>query len=203
MFNVSVLVGSLRRESVNNKLAHALEKLADGRLVFDYPSLDLPLYNEDLWPNPPEGVFRLKESVEAADAVLFVTPEYNRSFTPAIKNAIDWGSRPWGKSSWPDKPAGIVGAAGGKIGTAAAQAELRGVVSGQGMILMAQPEVYLEYPEGLIEADGTITNEATAQFLKGYVGKFADFIAKVSGRRDEAAAAPAELRRVGLAAARG
>lgn len=180
MLKVSVLVGSLRKDSVNRKLVEALAKLAKGTLEFDYPSLDLPLYNEDLWADPPKGVLALKKSVETADAVLFATPEYNRSFTPAIQNAIDWGSRPWGKSSWPGKPAGIVGAAGGKIGTAAAQAHLRSVVAGQGMILMGQPEVYLEYPEGLIDETGTITNEATQNFLKGYLEQFTDFIGKVS-----------------------
>lgn len=180
MHKVSVLVGSLRKASINRKFAHALGKLAEGKLAFDYPDLDLPLYNEDLWEDLPEGIKKLKASLDAADAVLFVSPEYNRSFTPAIKNAIDWGSRPWGESSWPGKPAGIVGAAGGKIGTAAAQTLLRSVVTGQGMILMGQPEVYLHMTDGLIEDDGTITDAATAEFLGGYVDTFAKFIAKVS-----------------------
>ncbi len=180
MKKVSVLVGSLRKDSVNRRVAKALEKLAEGKLAFDYPDLDLPLYNEDLWADPPAGVLKLKESVDAADAVLFVTPEYNRAFSPAIKNAIDWGSRPWGKSSWPGKPAGIVGAAGGQIGTAAAQALLRSILPGQGMILLSQPEVYLQYTDGLVDDDFTVTNPGTAKFLQGYVDAFASFIDRVS-----------------------
>src|SRR6185436_11258651 len=109
MYKIAVLVGSLRRESINLKLAKALAKLAKGRLEFNFLSLDLPLYNEDLWANPPAAVLKLKKDIEAADAVLFVTPEYNRSTTPIIKNAIDWGTRPWGKNSWSGKPAAIAG----------------------------------------------------------------------------------------------
>jgi chromate reductase, NAD(P)H dehydrogenase (quinone) len=180
MARVSVLIGSLRRESINRKFAHALGKLAEGKLTFDYPSLDLPLYNEDLWADPSDGVLALKESVDAADAVLFVSPEYNRAFTPAIKNAIDWGSRPRGKSSWPGKPAGIVGASPGKLGTASSQALLRSVVTHVGMILMGQPEVYLQYSDGLVSEDHLITSEATAKFLNTYLDAFAAHIARVS-----------------------
>jgi chromate reductase, NAD(P)H dehydrogenase (quinone) len=181
MAQVSVLVGSLRKASINRKLAQALEKLAEGKFEFDYPSLDLPLYNEELWETPPEGVLKLKESIEAADAVLFVAPEYNRSFTPALKNAIDWGSRPSRKSSWPGKPAGIVGASPGKIGTAVSQSHLRGIVTHIGMILMAQPEIYLQVSEGLIAEDGTISDDSTSRFLENYIDKFSAFIRKVSG----------------------
>ena len=108
MLNVAVFVGSLRRESVNRKLARALEKLAEGRLAFAYPDLDLPLYNDDLWEGPLPAVHAMKDAIAAADGVLFVTPEYNRSLPPVLKNAIDWASRPWGQNSWDGKPVGIV-----------------------------------------------------------------------------------------------
>src|SRR4051812_33764640 len=111
MKTVAVLVGSLRRASINRKFAESLGKLAADRLEFHIVEIgDLPLYNDDLWENPPQSVLRLKREVEAADAVLFVTPEYNRYFSPAIKNAIDWGTRPWGKNSWAGKPSAVVGA---------------------------------------------------------------------------------------------
>jgi chromate reductase, NAD(P)H dehydrogenase (quinone) len=181
MHKVSVLIGSLREGSINRKFALALGKLAENRLEFDYPDLDLPLYNEDLWEALPESVMKLKSSLDAADAILFVTPEYNRAFTPAIKNAIDWGSRPRGKSSWPGKPAGIVGASPGKIGTAVSQALLRSVAGHVGLIVMGQPEINLQYTQDLIDEDGTITNASTAEFVAGYVAKFATFIERVSG----------------------
>ena len=114
MFKVAVIVGSLRRESINRRFAQALARLAEGTLEFELVELgDVPMYNEDLWQNPPPAVTRLKQAIEAADAVLFVTPEYNRSIPALVKNTIDWGSRPRGQSSWAGKPAGIVGTSGG------------------------------------------------------------------------------------------
>lgn len=178
MHKVSVLVGSLRKASINRTYAKALGKLGADLFEFDYPDLDLPLYNEDLWSDPPEGVLKLKESVEGADAVLFVTPEYNRSFTPAIKNAIDWGSRPVGKSSWNGKPAAITGAAGGAIGTAMAQAQLRGIVVGQGLILMGRPEVFYSFKEGAVDAEGDFTNEETRKFMRGFLETFSAWVEK-------------------------
>ncbi|TPE50202.1 NADPH-dependent FMN reductase [Amaricoccus solimangrovi] len=178
MRKISVLVGSLRAASINRTYAKALGKLGADLFEFDYPSLDLPLYNEDLWPDPPESVFALKRSVEAADAVLFVTPEYNRSFTPATKNAIDWGSRPVGQPSWPGKPAAITGASGGAIGTAAAQAQLRSIVVGRGMVLMGQPELYYSFkPEG-IDAEGNFTSDKTREIMRGFLEKFSAWIEK-------------------------
>ena len=110
MPTVAVLVGSLRQGSLNRRFAESLGKLAADRLTFRFVEIgDLPLYDEDLWQNPPEAVLRLKRDVEAADAVLFVTPEYNRSYAPAIGNAIHWGTRPWGKNSWEAKPSAIEG----------------------------------------------------------------------------------------------
>lgn len=181
MHRVAVLVGSLRRGSINLKLAKALEALGAGGFEFRYPDLDLPLYNEDRWSDPPAGVTALKAAVEAADAVLFVTPEYNRSVTPAIKNAVDWGSRPWGKSSWTGKPAGIVGASPGAIGTAVAQSQLRSTLMILSLRVMPQPEVYLTVKEGLFAEDGSLADESTAKFLKGYLDKLAAWIDKTGG----------------------
>ena len=136
-------VGSLRRDSINRKFAQSVARLARDRLRFQFVEIgDLPLYNDDLWKSPPEAALRLKREVEAADAALFVTPEYNRSFSPAIKNAIDWGTRPWGQNSWAAKPAAILGASPGLLGTAAAQNALKGLITVCDMVLMGQPEVY-------------------------------------------------------------
>ncbi len=182
MLNVAVLVGSLRRDSSNRKFAKALEKLAAGKLSFTYPDLDLPLYNDDLWETPPPGVMAMKEAVEDADGVLFVTPEYNRSLPPVIKNAIDWGSRPWGQNSWDGKPVGIVGLSPGAIGTAVAQAHLRSIMPTQGAIVLGKPEIYFSQP-GLIEDDGTIDSEETAAFLTSYTDELARFFEQVRPKK--------------------
>jgi chromate reductase len=177
MFKVAVIVGSLRRESINRRFAQALAKLAADTLEFDFVELgDVPIYNEDLWQNPPPAVTRLKQSIEAADAVLFVTPEYNRSIPALVKNTIDWGSRPRGKSSWAGKPVGIVGTSGGTIGTAVAQAHLRHVVAACDMRLLPQPEVYFVNKPGLIIDSFEVTDESSRAFLAGYLSKFAAWI---------------------------
>jgi len=179
MFKIAVIVGSLRRESINRRFAQALAKLAEGALEFEHVELgDLPMYNDDLWPNPPAAVTRLKQSVEAADAVLFVTPEYNRSIPALVKNTIDWGSRPRGGNSWAGKPVGIVGTSGGAIGTAVAQSHLRYVVTVCGMSLMPQPEVYFVNKPGLITDSFEVSDEKSREFLAGYVAKFGAWIAQ-------------------------
>lgn len=175
MHTVAVFVGSLRRDSNNRKLARALEKLSEGQFAFRYPDLDLPLYNEDLWRDPPAAVLKMKEAIAAADAVLFVTPEYNRSIPPVIKNAIDWASRPWGQNSWVGKPAGIVGTSPGQIGSAVAQSHLRSIILTQEVVLMGQPEVYLAKP-GVLGEDGAVSDEETAAFLKRYMDAFAAWV---------------------------
>ncbi|HEY5364873.1 MAG TPA: NADPH-dependent FMN reductase, partial [Casimicrobiaceae bacterium] len=149
MKNIVVLVGSVRAESINLKFAKALQKIAQSRFTFFYAAIsELPFYNDDLWKEPPAAVLELKRRVEAADAVLFVTPEYNRSIPGVLKNAIDWGSRPWGKSSWTGKPCAIVGTTGGVVGTAVAQAQLRTIVPVLDMVLLGQPEVYFRTMPG-------------------------------------------------------
>jgi chromate reductase len=184
MYKIAVLVGSLRRESINLKLAKALAKLAKGKLEFNFLSLDLPLYNEDLWENPPAAVLKLKKDIEASDAVLFVTPEYNRSTTPIIKNAIDWGTRPWGKNSWSGKPAAIAGITPGAVGTAIAQTHLRSILPTLHLHLMAQPEMYIVDKPGLIDADGTVGDDTTRKFFESFLTKFEAWIAKTADKKE-------------------
>lgn len=182
MHQVAVIVGSLRRESINRHFARALARLAAPTLEFRLVDLtDVPLYNEDLWQQPPEGVLRLKREVDAAAAVLFVTPEYNRSIPAVVKNVIDWGSRPYGQNSWAGKPGAIVGASPGVIGTAVAQAQLRSILVGCGVGLLGQPEVYLQTRPGLIGDDFSIADEKTREFLSGFIAKFAAHIGPGAG----------------------
>lgn len=176
---VAVIVGSLRKGSVNRLFAQALAKVARPKLDLQIVEIsDLPLYDQDLEGELPAAVVRFKSQIEAADAVLFVTPEFNRSFTAALKNAIEWGSRPWGKTSWAGKPGAIVGATLGTVGTAAAQSQLRSVVSHVGVALLSQPEVYLNYRDGLI-VDGQITDPSFVSALEDWTSKFADWIARL------------------------
>lgn len=176
MHKVAVFVGSLRRDSHNRQLARALEKLGAERFHFVYPDLDLPLYNDDQWSDPPAGVLQMKEEVVSADAVLFVTPEYNRSIPAVLKNAIDWASRPYGKNSWAGKAAAIVGTTPGAIGTAAAQAHLRSIIVTQDVYLMGQPEVYFTYRPGIFAEDSSVTDETARAFLQTFVDRFDKWI---------------------------
>lgn len=190
MKTVAVIVGSLRRESINRKFAESLGKLAAGRLDFRFVEIgDLPLYNDDLWADPPKSVLRMKREVEATDAVLFVTPEYNRYFSPAIKNAIDWGSRPWGKNSWTGKPAAVIGASSGAIGTAAGQNSLKALLTVVDMTLMGQPEVYFTYKPELFDASNTVVAGATKDFLNTWIDRFAIWIERTGQAPTKAKAA--------------
>jgi chromate reductase len=187
MFKVAVLVGSTRPNSSNLQFARAIEKLAVGRLQFDYVDLaSLPFYDDTLWNDPPESVLKLKQQVVDADAVLFVTPEYNRSIPGILKNAIDWPSRPYGQSVWDGKPGAIVGATTGQVGTAAAQAHLRSIAVVLGIALMGRPEVYQTLKPGMIDEDYLITDERTREFLRKWVDAFVAWIGRF--------AAPQQLR---------
>lgn len=177
--NVAVIVGSLRKDSINLKLAKALEKLAEGRLRFDYVRIgNLPLYNQDFDEDYPAEAVRFKESIKAADAVLFVTPEYNRSVPGVLKNALDLASRPYGQNVFNGKPGAITGASGGGIGTALAQQHLRSVLTFLNVIAMPQPEVYLQFKEGLVDDRHDLTNEGTRKFLQGFIDQFVAWIEK-------------------------
>lgn len=189
MKTVAVLVGSLRRDSINRKFARAVARLADDRLAFQFVEIgDLPLYNDDLWAEPPAAVLRLKREVGEADGVLFVTPEYNRYFSPAIKNAIDWGTRPWGQNSWEAKPAAIIGASPGVLGTAAAQNSLKALLTVCDMVLMGQPEVYFNYKPELFDEAGDFAEESTRQFIQAWIDRFAGWIERTSEPRTTAQA---------------
>jgi chromate reductase len=186
MVKIAVVVGSLRRDSLNLKFAKALEELGGRRFTFDLVEIvDLPVYNDDLWQNPPASALRLKRAVESADAVLFVTPEFNRSIPAALKNAIEWGSRPYGQNSWGGKPVSIVGTSPGAIGTAAAQAQLRSIAVHLDMIVLGQPEVYFQWKPGLIDENNEITDDTTREFLEGYLAKFGASIAQVAKREPQ------------------
>jgi chromate reductase, NAD(P)H dehydrogenase (quinone) len=189
MPTVAVFVGSLRKDSINRKFAESIGKLAGDRLTFRFVEIgDVPLYNEDLWANPPEAVLRMKREIEAADAVLFVTPEYNRYFSPAIKNAVDWGTRPWGKNSWSTKPSAVIGATPGATGASAGQNSLKGLLTVVDTVLMGQPEVYFQYKPELFGEDGSVVDERTRDFLNRWIDRFAAWIERTSEPKTRAQA---------------
>lgn len=176
---IAVMIGSLRRDSINRKLTAALEKLAGDRLQFhELHIADLPYYNDELWDDIPEAVARFKDRLGHSDAVLAVTPEYNRSYPGVIKNAIDWGTRPYGQNSWANLPAAITGTSSGAIGTAVAQTRLRGDMLNAGCIVMSQPEAYIQWKPESFTADGSVSDEATRRFLQGFLDAFIGWIDK-------------------------
>ncbi len=177
-FKVAVIIGSNRRESVNRRLGHALTKLGADKFAFSFIQIDdLPLYNQDLEAELPKSVARFKSEVAAADGLLFVTPEHNRSIPTVLKNAIDWGARPYGQNSWNGKPAAITGTSPGAIGTAIAQQHLRQVLGNLGVLVMGG-EAYVSFKPGLIDAGGAIADESTRKFLQGFVDQFATLVAR-------------------------
>jgi len=177
MFNIAVIVGSLRKGSYNRKLAFALEKLNHPELNFNYLNIhDVPLFNQDDEENLPAPVVRVKNEIAEADAVLFVTPEYNRSIPGVLKNVIDWGTRPRGTNVWAGKLSAIIGTSPGSIGTAVAQSHLRSIIVSIGAILFGRPEIYLTYKEGLIDDDHNITVESTRDYLQKFLNILAEEI---------------------------
>jgi len=179
-FSVGYLVGSLAKNSINRKLATALTRLAPSGLTMrEIPIRDLPLYSYDYDKAYPSEGRALKDAIAAVDAVLFVTPEYNRSIPGALKNAIDWASRPWGTNSFARKPSGIIGTSPGKIGTAVAQQHLRSILSFCNSPLMNAIEAYIEFTPGLITDEGNVTVPAVEEFLRKYITEFHGFIQRV------------------------
>jgi chromate reductase, NAD(P)H dehydrogenase (quinone) len=175
---LGVIVGSNRRESINRKLAQALAKLGANAFEAEFIQIDdLPMYNQDLEQPVPAPVARYKTAVEASDALLFVTPEHSRSIPALLKNAIDWGARPWGKSSWPGKPAAVIGTSGGAISSAIAQQHLRAVLGNQGLHLLGG-EAYIQFKPELIDAEANVSDESVRKFLKDFVDRFAGFAGK-------------------------
>ena len=176
-YNIALVVGSLRKDSFNKKLAHALTLMAPKEFTFTQPRIDdLPLYNQDDDGNQAANVKRLKSEIQAAQGVLFVTAEYNRSIPGVLKNAIDQASRPYGTSAWAGKPAGVIGVSVGAIGTAMAQQHLRNVLAYLNVPTLGQPEAFVQAKEGLFGADGSIGIEDTKKFLQGWMDKFVAWV---------------------------
>jgi len=179
-YKVGYFVGSLSSKSINRLLANALVKLAPKDLVMtEIPIRDLPLYSQDYDADFPPVARAFKKAIADVDAVLFVTPEYNRSIPGGLKNAIDWASRPWGQNSFARKASGVIGTSHGSIGTAVAQQSLRGVLCFCNSPLMNTVEAYIHFTPGLITPEGEVTNEKTAEFLRNYLTEFHAFIARV------------------------
>lgn len=177
VINVGYFVGSLAKGSLNRLLSKALVRLApEGLAMTEIPIADLPLYSYDYDPDYPPVARKLKESVEAADAILFITPEYNRSIPGALKNAIDWASRPYGKNSFTLKPSGVIGTSPGKIGTAIAQQHLRSVLGYCNSPQLNFPEAFIQFAPGMITANGEVTVASTEEFLRGYMREFHKFV---------------------------
>ena len=175
---IAVIVGSLRRESFNRKLAHAL--CAMGPESFEFRQLeigDLPLYNQDDDAHQHANVLRLKDEVRQSQGLLFVTPEYNRSVPGVLKNAIDHASRPYGQSAWAGKPAGVIGISVGAIGTALAQQHLRNVLAYLDVPTMGQPEAFVQASDGLFDADGNI-GAGSKKFLQGWMDRYVAWVKK-------------------------
>lgn len=174
---IAVLIGSLRRDSYNRRLAGAVRKLAPAEFAFKELRIsDLPLYNQDDDGSPGEPVKRLKSEISASQGVMFVTPEYNRSLPGVLKNAIDHASRPYGRSAWAGKPAGIIGASIGAIGSAVSQQHLRGVLAYLDMPALGQPEVFLQVDDSFFSADGGIANQQTREFLQKWMDAYVAWV---------------------------
>ena len=179
-YKVGYFVGSLSTSSINRLLAKALVRLAPTDLdMTEIPLKDLPLYNRDADDDYPPVARAFKDAIAAVDGVLFITPEYNRSIPGALKNAIDWASRPYGKNSFARKPSAVIGTSPGKIGTAIAQQHLRSILGFCNSPQMNAVEAYIQFEPGLITDDGEVTNDETAEFLRNYMTEFHAFIMRV------------------------
>ena len=177
-YQIAVIVGSLRRDSLNRKLANALALLAPAEFSFTQLQIgDLPLYNQDDDASPAAPVRRLKSEITAAHGLLFVTAEYNRSIPGVLKNAIDHASRPYGQSAWAGKPAGVIGASVGVVGTALAQQHLRNILANLDMPTLGQPEAFIHAKEGFFDAAGKI-GESSKAFLQTWMDQYVGWVRK-------------------------
>jgi chromate reductase len=182
-YRVGVVIGSLRRDSFNRKLADAIVKLGPPEFSFTQLEIgDLPLYNQDDDGNPADQVKRLKAEITESDGILFVTPEYNRSMPGVLKNALDHASRPYGESAWAGKPAGVIGASIGAIGTAIAQQHLRNSLAYLDMPTLGQPEAFIQVKEGLFDEAGNIGNEDSRKFLQGWIDRYVGWVKRHAGK---------------------
>jgi chromate reductase, NAD(P)H dehydrogenase (quinone) len=177
-YQIAVLVGSLRRDSFNRKMATAIAKLAPAEFSFKQVQIgDLPLYNQDDDANQADQVKRLKAEITAAQGLLFVTPEYNRSISGVLKNAIDHASRPYGQSAWAGKPAGVLGVSPGVAGTCMAQQHLRNILACLDVSVLGQPEAFIQAKEGLFDQAGNIGPDSKA-FLLGWMDRYVAWVKK-------------------------
>lgn len=182
MRKVAVIVGSIRAESINKKLARALAKLAEGRLEFDTVRIDdLPLFNQDNETSPPPPVVRIKTQIRSADGILFVTPEHNRSIPAALKNAIDWASRPPRESAFAGKVGAIIGTSRGRLSTALAQSHLRVIAGCQLDAMLTLPETYINFTDTLIDVDANVTEETTKKLLTRFLDGLAQLVEQRAG----------------------
>lgn len=177
---IAVIVGSLRRGSINQKLAHSImTTLAPPDFSFMQLQIsDLPLYNQDDDENPAEPVQRLKNEVASAQGLLFVTPEYNRSIPGVLKNALDHASRPYGQSAWAGKPAGILGASIGTFGTSMAQQHLRNILAYLDVPTLGQPEAFFQVKDGFFDDAGNIAHVDSIKFLQKWLSQYAEWVKK-------------------------
>lgn len=179
-YKVGYLIGSLAKASINRKLAKALVRLAPDDLdMVEISFKELPLYNYDYDEDFPPPARAFKDAIASVDAVLFVTPEYNRSIPGGLKNAIDWASRPYGQNSFTRKPSAIIGTSPGSIGTAVAQQNLRSVLAFCNSPQMSAPEAYIQFTPNLVSDDGQVANESTEKFLRNFMAEFHVFITRV------------------------
>ena len=187
--HLAVIVGSNRRESINRKLALALAKLGADKFDANFVRIDhLPMFNQDLEGSLPPEVVRFKNELAQADGILIVTPEHNRSIPAVLKNAIDWGARPYGQNSWAGKPTFITGTSPGAMGSAIAQQHLRSVMVSMGTILQGG-EAYVTFKPNLIDDRGNIGDESTREFLQGFIDQFATLVGRLSQPLGERSAA--------------
>lgn len=187
--HLAVVVGSNRRDSINRKLALALAKLGADKFDANFVRIDhLPMFNQDLEGSLPPEVVRYKNELAQADGILIVTPEHDRSIPAVLKNAIDWGARPYGQNSWAGKPAFITGTSPGAIGSALAQQHLRSVMVSLGTFLQGG-EAYVTFKPNLIDEHDNIADESTRKFLQGFIDRFAFLVERLAPAAKRSAAA--------------
>jgi chromate reductase len=180
-YQIAVVIGSLRKDSFNRKLANAIVKLAPPEFSFKQVQIgDLPLYNQDDDAHQADSVQRLKAEISASQGLLFLTPEYNRSIPGVLKNALDHASRPYGQSAWPGKPAGVLGVSVGAIGTALAQQHWRNILAYLDVPTLGQPEAFIHAKEGLFDAEGNIGADSR-KFLQNWMDQYVAWVKKHAG----------------------
>ncbi len=180
-YKIALIVGSIRRDSLNKKLAQAMVRLAPEELAFTTVRIDdLPLYSEDVEADPDIAVLRFRGEIKSAQGFVFVTPEYNRSIPGVLKNAIDVGSRPRTESGWTLKPAGVLGLSTGTAGTAAAQQHLRNILAALNVFVLAQPAAFIQAREGLFDEEGNIS-PGSEPFFRGWMDAYLAWVKRFAG----------------------